>query len=106
MRYVAVPSNRELSRPLPQSVYHGFATSLQAERQYLCRCVLGVGQHLAPVETAIKTCLILALLELPADHVKDELRTLLSHGVKAGGMNLRNPETGADRLFQASDEAS
>ena len=84
----------------------GIATSLQAEWQYLCRCVPGVGRHLAPVEDAIKTLLIPALLELPLDHVQAELRTLLSHGVKAGGMNLRNPEEGADRLFEASKEAS
>ena len=57
---------------------------LQAEWQYFCRCVPGVGRHLAPVEDAIKTLLIPALLELPVDHVQAELRTLLSHGVKAG----------------------
>ena len=45
-------------------------------------------------------------MELPLDYVKDKLRTLLSHGVKAGGMNLRNPKTGADRLSQASEDAS
>ena len=94
-----------IARKYPQSAYHGFATSLQAEWQYLCRCVPGVGRHLAPVEAAIKTLLIPALLEMPVDHVKAELCTLLSRGVKAGGMNLRNPETSADCLFQASKEA-
>ena len=79
---------------------------MQAEWQYLCRCVPGVGRHLAPVEAAIKTLLIPALLELPADHAQAELSTLLSHGVKAGGMNIRNTETVADRLVQASKEAS
>ena len=43
---------------------------------------------------------------MPLGPITDDLRTLLSHGVKAGGLNLRNPETGADRLFQASSEAS
>ena len=79
---------------------------MQAEWQYLCRCLPGIGRHLAPVKAAIKILLIPALLWLPADNVKAELRTLLSHGVKAGGMNLRNPKTGADRLSQASKEAS
>ena len=96
----------QISRKYPQSAYHGFATSLQAEWQYLCRCVPGVGRHFAPVEAAIKTLLIPALLELPVDHVQAELRTLLSHGVKAGGTTLRNPEEGANRLFEASKEAS
>ena len=79
---------------------------MQAAWQYICRCVPGVSQHLAPVEAAIKTLLIPALHELPADNVKAELCTLLSHGVKAGGMNLPNPETGEYRLFQVSEDAS
>ena len=50
--------------------------------------------------------LIPALIEVPQSAVTDSPCTLLSHGVKAGGLNLRNPETGADRLFQAPAEAS
>ena len=34
------------------------------------------------------------------------MRTLLSHGVKQGGLNIRNPASGAARLNQASAEAS
>ncbi|KAL7528269.1 hypothetical protein ACHAXR_002355, partial [Thalassiosira sp. AJA248-18] len=33
--------------------YAGFTQSLQAEWQYLCRCVLGVEVHLKPAEAAI-----------------------------------------------------
>ena len=54
----------------------------------------------------IRSHLIPALLEVPQSAVTDSLRTLLSHGVKAGGLNLRNPETDADRLFQSSAKAS
>ena len=89
----------------PQSAYHGFATSLQAELQYLCRCTPGVGPHLAPLEDAIGMKLIPALLQQPPGWVSDDLRTLLSHGVKFGGMNIRNPVEGADCLFEASDAA-
>ena len=87
-------------------MYHKFATSLQVEWQYLCRCVPGVGQHLAPVEAAIRMLLIPALLQVKPGDVKNELHTLQSHGFKTGGKNLRNPGTGADRLFQASEDAS
>ena len=60
------------------------------------------------VEKAIRKHLIPALLEVQPEAFTDVLRTitLLSHGVKVGGLNLRNPKTGADRLFQASAEAS
>ena len=47
----------------PQSAYHSFATLLQAEWQYLCRCTPGVGPHLVPLEDAIMMKLIPALLQ-------------------------------------------
>ena len=47
-----------------------------------------------------------ALLQQPPGWASDELRTLLSHGVKFGGMNIRNPVEGADGLFEASQAAS
>ena len=50
--------------------------------------------------------MIPTLLEVPQLAVTDSLRTLLSHGVKAGGLNLKNTETGAYRLFQSLVEAS
>ena len=55
---------------------------------------------------AIRGKLIPALLYLPPEEVKDELRTLLSHDVKQGGLNFRTPATGAACLNQASVEAS
>ena len=89
----------------PQSTYRGFPLSIQAKWQYIWRCVPVVGKHLAPVEEAIRDHFIHALLEVLLDAVTDKLRTLLSHNVR-GGVNLRNPATGAERLFQASNETS
>jgi len=65
-----------------------------------------VGQHLEPVEKAIRELFIPALLECDVKEVTDDLRQLLSHGSKQGGMNLRNPSLGAARLHQSSCEAS
>ena len=96
----------KISGKYPQSAYHGFATLLQSESQYLCRCTPGVGPHLAPLEDAIRMKLIPALLQQPPGWASDDLRTLLSHGVKFRGMNIRNPVEGADRLFEASEAAS
>ena len=90
----------------PQSAYVGFTQSLQAECQYIFRCVPYVGQHLNLVEVDIRGKLIPALLDLPPEEVTDELRALLSHDVKQGGLNFRKPATGAARLNQASVEAS
>ena len=96
----------KVARKYPQSVFTGFSQSLQAEWQYLCRCVPDVGKHLGPVEAAIKEFMIPALFDMEASEVKDDFRRLLEHGVKQGGMNLRDPSKGADRLLQASSEAS
>ena len=89
----------------PQSAYAGFSSYLQAEWQYLCRTVPGVAEQLQPIEDAIRGHLIPALLEVKPEDVNGDLRTLLSHGVKQGGLNIRNPVEGADRLNQASREA-
>ncbi len=90
----------------PQSAYAGFTQSLQAEWQYLCRTVPEVGGFLQPVEDAIRDHLIPALLDVKPGEVQDDFRVLLSHGVKQGGLNIRNPAEGADRLHQASTEAA
>ena len=89
----------------PQSAYHGFTTSLQSEWQYLCRCVPGVEEFLGPVEDAIREFFVPAMLQLEAREVSDEFRQFLSHGVKQGGMNIREPAKSAARLHQSSSEA-
>jgi len=90
----------------PQAAYHGFAMSLQAEWQYLCRCLPGVGPHLQPIEDAIHQVLIPALLTMPPEQVAPDFRRLLANSVKKGGLGLRNPVASADRLYQASKEAT
>ena len=76
----------------PQCAYHDFATSLQTEWLYLYPCIFGVGQHPTPLEEAIRKQLIPALLQLLPGLVSEDLRTLLSHRVKFGGMNICNPK--------------
>jgi hypothetical protein len=93
------------SKKYPQSAYAGFTQSLQAEWQYLCRCVPGVGPQLQPVEDAIRECLIPALMEVQPNFVDGDLRSLLANGVKQGGLNIRNPVEGAEALHEASSAA-
>ena len=100
-----VKSLARVATRYPQSAFAGFTQSLQSEWQYLSRCVPGVGVHLQPVEDAIRKHLIPALFQTTPDRVSDEMRLLLSHGVKQGGMNIRNPVAAADRLHEGSVEA-
>ena len=62
--------------------------------------------HLAPVEAAIRQHMIPAMLGILPAELTEEMRTLVSHGVKRGGMNFRNPAESAARHFQASREGA
>jgi hypothetical protein len=63
--------------------------------------VPGAEHYLGPIETAICEKFIPALLQV-SDPVDDNLRQLLSQGVKFGGLALRNPVTSAPLLHQSS----
>ncbi len=73
-----------------QAAYAGLTSSLQAEWQYICRVVPGAEHYLGPIKTAICKKFIPALLQV-SDPVDDNLRQLLSQGVKFGGLALQNP---------------
>jgi hypothetical protein len=89
----------------PQTAYAGLVSSLQAEWQYICRIVLGAGQYLEPVELALCKKFIHALLQV-SEPVDDIFCQLLSHGVKMGGIAIKNPVTSTPHLHQYSMDAS
>ena len=89
----------------PQSAYVGFTMSLQAEWQYLCRCVPVIGPHLQPIEEAITSHLLPALMAMDPAAVNDNFLALISHGVKQGGLNIRNPVDGSEAMHEASKSA-
>ena len=95
-----------IAKRYPQTAYMGFAVSLQSEWQYICRAVPGVEALLQPVEDAIVGEFIPALLDIQPGELTPTLRRLLGHGVKQGGMNLRNPVEGAARMRQTSVDGS
>ena len=86
----------------PQLAYHGFTTSLQAEWQYLSRCVPGVEELLVPVVVSIHDFFVLAMLPLDVGRILDQFHQMLSQGVKQGGLNLCDPSKSAAQLHQTS----
>jgi hypothetical protein len=88
----------------PQNAYAGLVLSLQAKWQYICHVVPGVGQFLEPVESALCEKFITALLQVsePVDNVFCQL---LSHGVKMGGISIKNPVTSAPHFHQCLMDA-
>ena len=96
----------KISRTHPQTAYHGFTMSLQAEWQYMARVVPGLEAYMQPVEDAIQQSLIPALLGVPVADVTPDFRLLLANGVKQGGLNIRNPIAAAPRSRQSSVDAT
>ena len=99
----------EILGQYPQAAYHGFITVFQAGWQYTSRVVPGLGDHLQPIEDAIHGDLILTLLGCTVEQAsKFNVLTLLGHGVKQGGINLRNPVAVAVAawLWQSSVKAT
>jgi hypothetical protein len=89
----------------PQTAYAGLVSSLQAKWQYICHVVPGAGQYLEPVESALSKKFIPALPQV-SEPVDDVFCQLLSHGVKMGGITIKNPVTSALHLHQCLMDAS
>jgi hypothetical protein len=74
----------------PQGANAGFTFCLQNECQYGQR-VLSDTAHFAPLEVAIRTKFLPALLGIVASDLDGEFRELLTHSVKTGRVAIRNP---------------
>ena len=90
----------------PQTAYNGLVRSLQCEWQYICRIVEGAARYLEPLEKAIREVFLPALLDVDPNAITDDLRNLIAHSVKNGGMAIPNPVEAAPLLYQSSVEAS
>ncbi|KAL7474211.1 hypothetical protein ACHAW6_000199, partial [Cyclotella cf. meneghiniana] len=89
----------------PHSAYAGLVSCLSAKWQYVCRTVPDVGPLLAPIEEALRTHFLPAILGR-TDPIDNDLRHLLSLGIKQGGLAICNPVEGADTLFCCSRAAT
>ncbi len=56
----------------------------------------------APLEAAIRTHFIPALLGVPSAEIDGDYRQLLTHSVKLGGLAIRNPVDTASHVHKAS----
>ncbi|KAL7489957.1 hypothetical protein ACHAW6_016112, partial [Cyclotella cf. meneghiniana] len=93
-----------ISTRFPHSAYAGLILCVSAEWQYICWMVPDVGPSLVPVETALCTKFLPAILGTAG--LDDKLRTLLGNGVKTRGMAIRDPTLAAASLYSTSVEAT
>ena len=62
--------------------------------------------HFAPLEVAIRTKFLPAMLRIVASYLDGEFRELLTHGVKTGGIAIRNPVDTAVHVHEMSLRAT
>ncbi len=75
----------------PQTAYAGFTFCLQNEWQYVQHVVADTGPFFQPLEREIQMNFLPALLGIPPTKFDREYHQLLTHGVKQGGLAIRNP---------------
>ena len=90
----------------PQTVYAGFTFCLQNKWQYVQRVTSDTGAFFAPLEAAIRKHLAPAFMGIDPGDVDGDFRQVLTHGVKMGGMALRNPVDTASYVHEASKETT
>ncbi|KAL7481852.1 hypothetical protein ACHAW6_007531, partial [Cyclotella cf. meneghiniana] len=89
----------------PHSAYAGLVSCLMAEWQYICRIIPNIGLLLEPIEDALCTKLLQAILG-PDIAIDNYLWNLLALRVKAGRVTIQNPTLIADLLLHTSQDAT
>ena len=97
----AVRSLSRVAQSSPQAAFAGLQKSLQSEWIHLQRVTDGIQDSFAPIEDAISSTFLPALLNAPPDQ-PTSLRDLLALPVKYGGIGLVNPTTTAERHHHRS----
>ncbi|KAI2506095.1 hypothetical protein MHU86_8326 [Fragilaria crotonensis] len=93
------------ARRYPQTAYAGLSQSLQAEWQYLQRVTPDIAPAFAPLEAAIATVFLPALLATTVEEVA-KLRPLLALPTRLGGLGIPDPTTTGEFCFAASKEST
>jgi hypothetical protein len=100
---LGVAALAKVAKRHPQTAYAGLTKSLQQEWQYLQRVVPDCGAAFEPVEEAIRTVFLPALLQATEAECQRELTTL---SVRQAGLGLPNPTQSAQASFAASEACS
>ncbi|KAI2510018.1 hypothetical protein MHU86_4444 [Fragilaria crotonensis] len=90
-----------VARRYPQTAYAGLSQSLQSEWQYLQRVTPDIAPAFAPLEAAIATAFLPALLDTSVEEVA-KLRPLLALPTRLGGLGIPDPTTTGEFCYAAS----
>jgi hypothetical protein len=89
------------ARRYPQTAYAGLSQSLQSEWQFLQRVTPDIAPAFAPLEAAIATVFLPALLDASIEEVA-RLRPLLSLPTRLGGLGIPDPTKTGESCYAAS----
>ena len=89
------------ARRYPQTAYAGLSQSLQSEWLYLQRVTPDIAPAFAPLETAIATVFLPALLDASVEEVA-KLRPLLALPTRLGGLGIPDPTTTGEFCYASS----
>ncbi|KAL7475703.1 LOW QUALITY PROTEIN: hypothetical protein ACHAW6_001614 [Cyclotella cf. meneghiniana] len=95
----SINSLASVATRFPHSAYAGLVGCLMAEWQYICCIVPDIGPLLAPIEDALHTKFLPAILG-PDIAINNDLRNLLALGIKSSGITIQNPILIVDSLFR------
>jgi hypothetical protein len=98
----AVQTLALLASNYPQAAYAGFTFCLQNEWQYVQPVMSDMAPHFAPLEVAIRTKFLPALLGTAALDLDGKFPKLLTHSVKTGGITIQNPVDTAMHVHEMS----
>jgi hypothetical protein len=96
-----VHSLAKAARRYPQTAYAGLSRSLQAEWQYLQRVTPDISPAFVPLEEAIATVFLPALLDATIEEVA-KLRPIIALPMRKGGLGIPDPTTTGALSFAAS----
>ena len=95
----------KVARRYPQTAYAGLARSLQSEWQYLQRVTPHVATAFGPVEEALATKFLPALLDESVEGVA-ALRGLIALPVKLGGLGIPDPRDTPEQCYSSSKDST
>ncbi len=98
----AVKTLSVFAKRYPQTAYAGFRFCLQNEWQYVQSVVANTALFFAPLEKEIRTSFLPALLGIPLTEINGGYHQLLTHGIKQGGLAIRNLVDTAPSIHSAS----
>ena len=98
----AVVTLSTVAERYPQTAYAGFTFCMQNEWQYVQRVVADTAPFFSPLEEAIRTHFLPALLGVPSVEINGDYRQLLTHSIKLGGLAICNPVDTALSVHKAS----